>query len=138
MKLIAELLKPYTEEDRLNFIVGYNHNQGCEMKETGEALQAWGYTDEEKKEQEQERIDMLTMTALDLIKYLVNLGIPIETINKYLEANLELKMELTYCQNVYCGRVKQFMPITIGDITLTAEMVEAMFKAKNNEAKTNE
>ena len=38
MEIKAELFKPYTEEERLNFIIEYNHNQGFIIEETEEAL----------------------------------------------------------------------------------------------------
>ena len=41
-------------------------------------------------------------------------------------------MQLTYCQNVYCGVVKALMPVTVGDITITADMIETVFKVKNS------
>ena len=37
------------------------------------------------------------------------------------------------CQNVYCKVARSVMPITVGDITITAEMVETAFKVKNGE-----
>ncbi len=64
IKLILE--KPYTEEQRLNFIVINNHQQGYEIRETETELQAWGYTEEEKQEQERERLDRLTLTPADV------------------------------------------------------------------------
>lgn len=76
-------------------------------------------------------VDNLTMTALDFIGVLQSLGITLEQINTYLENNLPIKMQLTYCQNVYCGVVKQLCPLTVGSITITAEMVEQAFRAKN-------
>lgn len=82
---------------------------------------------------EQERINNLTMTALDFITFLQQAGLTLQQINGYLEANLDVKMQLTYCQNVYCGVVKQLMPITVGDITITSEMVEIAFRIKNGE-----
>lgn len=51
MEIKAELLKPYSEEQRINFIVEYNHNLGYEIRETEEALQAWGYSENELLEQ---------------------------------------------------------------------------------------
>lgn len=86
---------------------------------------------QEQAEKEAERINTLTMTALDFITFLEKAGLTLEQINAYLETNLAVKMQLTYCQNVYCGVAKSFMPITVGDLTITAEMVEQAFKAKN-------
>lgn len=47
MEIKAELLKPYTEEEKLNFIIEQNYNNGYIIKETQTALQAWGYTEQE-------------------------------------------------------------------------------------------
>ena len=88
------------------------------------------YTPEEKEEMEKERINNLTMTALDFIGVLQSFGLTLEQINTYLESNLPVKMQLTYCQNVYCGVAKSLMPITYEGITITAKMVEDAFKQK--------
>lgn len=90
-------------------------------------------TEEQKAQEERERINKLTMTALDFIGFLQDAGLTLEQINAYLEANLSVKMQLTYCQNVYCGVAKSLMPITFEDITITADMVELAFRIKNGE-----
>ena len=54
-------------------------------------------------EEEAERIAKLTMTPLDFINFLVSTGLTLEQINEYLETHLDVKMQLTYCQYVYCG-----------------------------------
>ena len=66
MEIKAELLKPYTEDERINFIVEYNHNQGYIIEETETALQALGYAEEEIAQQEQQRIAMLSLTGADV------------------------------------------------------------------------
>ena len=88
-------------------------------------------TPEEVQQKEQERINNLTMTPLDFIGVLQSLGLNLEQINAFLESNLNIKMQLTYCNSVYCGVVKQFLPVTIEGITITPEMVESAFIAKN-------
>lgn len=88
--------------------------------------------EEEQAQKERERLNMLSMTALDFIKALQSFGLTLEQINAYLESNLAVKMQLTYCQNVYCGIVKALMPVTVGDITITADMIETAFKVKNS------
>ena len=55
MELKATLNKPYTDKQRADFIVENNHTKGYEIKETEKALEAWGYSEEEKQEQERER-----------------------------------------------------------------------------------
>ena len=53
MEIKATLQKPYTEDERLNFIIVQNSQNGYEIKETETALEALGYTDEELAEQRQ-------------------------------------------------------------------------------------
>lgn len=81
--------------------------------------------------EEEIRINKLTMTALDFIGVLQSFGLSLEQIDEYLNANLAVKMQLQYCQNVFCGVAKRLMPIEFENITITAEMVEEAFKAKH-------
>ena len=71
MEIKAQLKKPYTEEQRLQFIVNFNHNLGYEIEETETHLNAMGYTEEEKQEQERERLDKLSMTRGDVFEALI-------------------------------------------------------------------
>lgn len=84
----------------------------------------------ETEEEKAERIAKLTMTPLDFINFLVSCGLTLEQINYYLETHLDVKMQLTYCSNVYCGVACALMPVTIGDITITEEMVVSAFIRK--------
>lgn len=89
-------------------------------------------TMEEAKELEEIiRINNLTMTPLDFINFLKACGLTLEQIHTYLDSNLVIKTQLTYCDRVYCGVAKALMPIKLGEITITAEMVEAAFIEKN-------
>ena len=54
MEIKAQLNKPYTKEQRIDFIVANNHNLGYEIRETELAMEAWGYTQEEIIEQEKQ------------------------------------------------------------------------------------
>ena len=130
MEIKDKLNKPCSNEERMNFIVRNNYELCYEIRETGEAIEAWGYTEEEKRKREEERINNLTMTALDFVGVLQSFGLTLEQINAYLESNLPVKMQLTYCQNVYCGVAKSLMPIEYEGITITAQMVEDAFKQK--------
>lgn len=89
--------------------------------------------EQQTQQREAERVGELTMTALDFITFLRQCGLTLEQIRGYLNTNLELDTQLTYCQNVYCKVARAIMPITLGDITITAEMVEQAFKRKNGE-----
>lgn len=48
MEIKAQLNKPYTDKQRIDFIVEYNHNKSFEIKETETSLEAWGQTSEEE------------------------------------------------------------------------------------------
>lgn len=52
MEIKATLLKPYEENERMDFIVQYNHQLGYVIEETETELQALGYTEEEIAQQE--------------------------------------------------------------------------------------
>ena len=133
MEIKAELLKPYTDKERMDFIVQNNHNLGYEIRETDSALEAWGYTDEEKAKEEQNRINHLTCTALDLITFIKSLGLTDEQVLAYLQANPSVQLQLTFCKDVYCGAVRQLCPIVLSEeLTVTDEQVVEFFKYKHN------
>ena len=71
MEIKSELKQPYTEKERMAFIVEQNHNNGYEIRETETAIEAWGYTEEELQEQERKRLDMLSMTRGDVFEALI-------------------------------------------------------------------
>lgn len=89
--------------------------------------------EQEQADKERERVGNLTMTALDFITFLRQVGLTLEQIRAYLDSNIELDTQLKYCQNVYCGVVLGILPITVGDITITPEMAIRAFKIKNGE-----
>jgi len=55
MEIKSTLNKPYTEKQKMDFIVENNHNLGYEIRETEIALEAWGLTQEEKDQQEKQQ-----------------------------------------------------------------------------------
>lgn len=91
------------------------------------------YTKEEKEQIESDRINSLTMTALDFITLLEQTGITYADIQNYLKEHVELDKQLKYCQNVYCGVVKRLLPITVAGVTITTGMIEQAFRIKNGE-----
>ena len=48
MEIKEILKKPYTEQERIEFIVNNNHNLGYEIRETETELQAWGNDENDK------------------------------------------------------------------------------------------
>lgn len=88
---------------------------------------------EEQRKREQDRINNLTMTALDFVTFLKKSGLTSMQIKSYLDANIDLDMQLKYCQNVFCGVVKQLCPLEVGEIIITADAVEYAFRLKHGE-----
>lgn len=89
-------------------------------------------TNEQTIKEEQDKINHLTMTALDFVTYIKKAGVSDEIILQYLQANPSVQLQLTLCQNVYCGVVRQLCPIKITEeLVLTDDQVVNMFKDKN-------
>ena len=87
---------------------------------------------EKEAQKEQDKINHLTMTALDFVNYIKKAGVSDEIILQYLQANPSVQLQLTLCQNVYCGVVRQLCPIRITEeLILTDEQVVNMFKDKH-------
>lgn len=96
-----KLDKPYTDKQRVDFIVEYNHRQGLNIQETDTAiyaLEAWevleGDTvidnteayEQEQTEKEAERISMLNLTAADVERAIYKVkGMDFDDIIAYLE-----------------------------------------------------
>lgn len=109
---------------------------GLEIKETDRPIVDYQFADTEKfiaaqNKREQDKINMLTMTALDFIGVLKSAGLTSQQIEDYLNANLEIKHQLQYCEKVYCGVVRQLVPLEVEGITITDSIVVAAFKAKH-------
>ena len=66
MEIKATLPKPYTENERMDFIIQCNHCKGYVIEETDTELQDLGYTEEEISEQEKERISKLSLTKREV------------------------------------------------------------------------
>lgn len=67
MEIKATLNKPYTDKQRIDFVVAQNHQQGYDIKETEIALEAWGYTEAEKQAQAKEARKKELIAELDAL-----------------------------------------------------------------------
>lgn len=65
MEIKAQLNKPYSKSQKLDFIVQYNHNLGYKIEETSNALEAWGKIPAEIEEEEKEIQKILIQLQLD-------------------------------------------------------------------------
>lgn len=88
---------------------------------------------EEVALKEQDKINHLTCTALDLATFIKQAGLTDAEVLQFLNSNPSLQLQLTLCKDVYCGVVRQLCPLKITEtLTLTDEMVVAFFKKKHN------
>ena len=132
MEIKATLNKPYTEDERADFIVEQNHNNGYEIRETETALEAWGYTEEEKAEQERERIGNLQCTKRVFILMLEQLGLDyFEQIEPAINANRQAKLEWELC--VELERKNPLLDQLALQFGVTSEQLDNLFKFANGE-----
>lgn len=146
------LNKPCTKKEREFFIVEENHrknnliieNEDCifslekdEIVQNGKIVKDPEFEAKQEIER-QKQLNMLTMTALDFITVLNQAGFTIQDRQQYFAKHPEVQEQLMYCQNVYCGIVRQLCPITINNKTVTDEMVVNAFRTKAGEIKGGE
>lgn len=134
MEIKAKLLKPYTEEQRLDFIVEQNHNKGYELKETEKELQAWGYTTKEitKAREEQFNKDFFN-TSLGYIRREVTmkngskdfLSDLLPTITKAVEMGMETKV-IAYDKPPFDKEITDWTPYQHNEIVTLQFIQECM------------
>ena len=124
MEIKATLQKPYTENERMDFVVQYNHGMGYVIEETETELQALGYTEEELNEQEKERIAKLFLTGADVERGIYQAkGMDFDDILAFVMANppvgldvkalrIELKANNFYRGNPYVDAVGALLGFT--------------------------
>ena len=124
-------------QDTIAFMPQY---EGLEIKEVEEGYVIHNFElmtveemTEKEAQKEQDKINHLTCTALDIATLIKTLGLTDAEILQFLNANPSIQLQLTLCKDVYCGVVRQLCPIKLSEeLTLTDEMVVAFFKKKHN------
>lgn len=146
MEIKATLLKPYTQDDRFNFIAN-NTKLGYEFKETDFALEAWGYTEAEKAEQEAqreaERKSKLKMTKRDFFLYVVKpFNVTYASLIQLLQSNDDIYACYEGCNHIYrydqmlIGNIKPMLETLthqIIDETILNQMLDEVFEAHNTQ-----
>ena len=146
MEIKATLNKPYTEEQRIDFIVENNHQHGYEIKETSTELQAWGKTaEEEQQEQEQaerERIASLNLTKADFWIALLDGGITKAMVKEKIglipDETLKAKTLIRLDEADHFWRGDASMDIIGGMFGLTPEDLTYLFENKELPIKEEE
>lgn len=137
-KIIGASQCPCVSEDMQNIEVteelynSWKEDKDRYIYQDGEIVKNPNYK-EIKQQKEQERVNSLTMTAQDLLDMIHNLGVSWDAIDEYLNSHKELKLRLTTCQNVFCGILRQLLPLDIDGVKITDEMVVRAFEVKNSQ-----
>ncbi len=143
-----KLEKPYTEKQKMDFIVEYNHQQGLVIEETAKAIYAlepWekleGDTvidnredyESEQAEKERERIGKLTMTKRVFALILAEYGVPYNVLKQVIESNERASLEWDLC--IELERSNPLLDLMAGQepFNLTPEDLDNMFKYANGE-----
>lgn len=129
MEIKAELKQPYTDKERMDFIVEQNHKNGYEIRETETALEAWGYTEDEIKEQEREQINMLSMTKREMFLGLYQAkGITPDMLKAQI-TDPQALIEFEYANDYYRGN--PLIDIIGGQLGFTSEQLDKFFMNKD-------
>lgn len=131
MEIKATLQKPYTENERMDFVVQYNHELGYTIEETENELQAFGYTEEEIAEQEKERIAKLTCTKRVFALMLQELGISYTMLKELIATNEQAQLEWDLC--VELERKNPLLDVMALQLGVTSEQLDGLFKYANGE-----
>lgn len=154
MEIKAQLTQ-YTEKQRQDFIVTYNHNQGYEIKEyttsetkqeeienpeTGEVelveytvtitnIEAWGYTEEEIALQEKKRIAQLKLTKREVFLGLYQAkGVTPDMIKAQI-TDPQALIEFEYANDYYRGN--PLIDIVGATLGITPEQLDKFFETND-------
>lgn len=132
MEIKAKLFKPITDNQRIDFILEYNHNQGYKIEETESFIEAWGYTEAELEEQEKERISHLTCTKRVFVLILEQMGLDyFEQIQPLIDSNRQAKLEWELC--VELERANPLLDILANELGVTSQQLDKLFQYANGE-----
>lgn len=139
-----KLDKPYTEKQKIDFIVQYNHNEGLNIQETENALyalEAWEIlegdevidnTEEYEQEQaqkERQRIDMLSMTKREMFLGLYQAkGITPDMLKAQI-TDPQALIEFEYANDYYRGN--PLIDVIGGQLGFTSEQLDKFFETKD-------
>ena len=136
MEIKAQLKKPYTETQRIEFIVKYNHELRYTINETETELQALGYTEKETEQKEKERITKLTCTKRVFALMLQELGITYTMLKQLIATNEQAQLEWDLC--VELQRSNPLLDVMAMQLGITSEQLDGLFRYANGEITIDE
>lgn len=129
MEIKATLKKPYTEAQRMSFVVSYNHQLGYTINETETELQALGYTQEELELQERERIAKLSLTKREVFLGLYQAkGVTPEMIKAQITDPMAL-IEFEYANDYFRGN--PLIDAVGAVLGITPQQLDCFFQTKD-------
>ena len=136
MEIKAKLILPYTENERLNFIVEQNHKNGYEIREAETALEAWGYTEEELQQQRKEQTAKLSMTKREMFLGLYQAkGITPDMLKAQI-TDPQALIEFEYANDYYRGN--PLINVIGSQLGFTSEQLDKFFETKDYKELINE
>lgn len=141
-----KLNKPVSIQQRLDFIVEYNHNNGLRIEETDTALyalEAWELLEgdevidnteayeQEQALKEKERISKLTCTKRVFALMLQELGITYTMLKQLIATNEQAQLEWDLC--VELQRSNPLLDVMALQLGITAEQLDGLFRYANGE-----
>jgi hypothetical protein len=132
MEIKAELLKPYTTEQRIKFIVENNHKLGYVIEENETKLTALGYSEAEKQAKEKERIGNLTVTKrIFALALRDNFNIPYNELKRVIAQSDDAQLEWDLCVDLH--RNNPLLDIMAGEMGITPKQLDFIFQKANGE-----
>lgn len=144
------LNKPFTAEEKDNFIFKYNQDcfhEGyhCRIEETDKALFALEPNEimvdgepvidpdyeEKEKQKEQERIKMLSCTKRDFALMLQELGVTYSQLKTLIASNEQAQLEWDLCERLY--RFNPLLDVMAEQLGITPLQLDMIFKTANGE-----
>lgn len=129
MEIKSELKQPYTDKERMNFIVEQNHKLGYEIRETKTTLEAWGYTENERQEKEKEHINLLSMTKREMFLGLYQAKQITPDMLKVQITDPQALIEFEYANDYYRGN--PLIDVIGSQLGFTTEQLDKFFKTKD-------
>ena len=144
-----KLEQPYTDIQRADFIVKYNHNKNLRIEETDSAIFALEANEmmgpegkpiinpnyeAEQAQEEAERISKLTCTKRNFALMLQQLGISYSKLKELIATNEQAQLEWDLC--VELERSNPLLDTMAAELNITPETLDKIFKYINGEIET--
>lgn len=115
-----------TREELLQKVKYMQYDTIVEIEEALHLVNGRYVTTDEAKQLEKERIQALSMTPLDFIKALEEVGVSYSQIKELCNTNEEVEKQLRFCNHVYRGN--PLLDKLCGSFNVTTEQLNELFK----------